>query len=176
MKAHRGVLMLAGLAALTACGVPIQSGAHFTQSWAPDRHMTFAWRDEVDRVVGDSRLLGNEVFHRALHEAVEWELSLRGIRYTENDPDILVHHHLTLADHVFETEVVDDYGEPVVETSVYEAGSLVVHLVDARNHDDLWVAWGQANVEPAFTSPDSMKQWVYAMVHEMFEDWPVPAR
>jgi hypothetical protein len=176
MKAHRGVLLAAGLLVLSACGVPIQSGAHFTQSWAADRHTTFAWRDEIDRVAGDSRLLGNQVFHRALHEAVEWELALRGIRYTENDPDILVHHHLTLADHVFETEVLDDYGDPTIETSVYEAGSLVVHLVDARSGDDLWIAWGQANVEPAFTGPDAMKHWVYDIVENMFDDWPVPSR
>jgi hypothetical protein len=62
------------------------------------------------------------------------------------------------------------------ETYVYEGGSLVIHIVDARTSDDVWVAWGQANVEPAFNSPDSMRRWVYNLVGRMFEDWPVPAR
>lgn len=173
MRAHRGILTLVGLAALSACGVPIQSGAHFTQSWAPDRQTTFAWEDESDRTVGDQRLDGNRFFHRKLHEAVEWELSLRGIRYSAVDPDLVIHHHLSLSDHVYETEVMDDSGEPVMETTVYEGGSLVLHIVDSGTHDDVWVAWGQANVEPAFVSPDAMEGWVYDLVGDMFDDWPV---
>lgn len=176
MKAHRGALWVIGLATLSACGVPIQSGAHFTPSWAPDSYATFAWRNEIDRVVGDSRLDGNQFFHERLHEAVEWELALRGVRYSENDPDILVHHHLSLADHSFETEVMDDEGASTVVTTTYESGSLVVHLVDARDGEDLWLAWGQANLEPALNSPESMRRWVYSLVGEMFEDWPVSAR
>lgn len=176
MKAYGGFLIVAGLAVLSGCGVPIQSGAHFTQDWAPDRQTTFAWRDEADRTVGDSRLAGNRFFHQKLHEAVEWELSLRGVRYDEVDPDLVIHHHLSLADHVYEAEVVDDSGATVTQTEVYEGGSLVLHIVDARNDEDVWVAWGQANVEPAFQSPASMERWVYDLVGEMFEDWPVSPR
>ena len=176
MKAHKVALLVLGLAALSACGVPMQSGAHFTESWAPERHTTFAWRDEIDRVVGDSRLEGNQFFHRRMHEAVEWELALRGIRFDESDPDILVHHHLSLADHSYETEVVDDMGEVTVQTGIYEEGSLVVHLQDAGNGDDLWISWGRANVEPALASPENMEDWVYDLVGNMFEDWPLAER
>lgn len=176
MRAHRGVLTLVGLAVLSACGVPIQSGAHFTQSWAPDRQATFAWEDEADRTVGDARLDGNRFFHQKLHEAVEWELSLRRIRYSERDPDLTIHHHLSLSDHAYESEVIDDSGTPVTETSVYEGGSLVLHIQDARSGEDVWVAWGQANVEPAFVSPDAMEAWVYDLVGTMFDDWPIASR
>lgn len=176
MKAHRGFLMVVGLGMLTACGVPIQSGAHFAQSWAPDRHATFAWEDSDDHTMGDSRLESNRFFHQKLHEAVEWELALRGIRYVEDNPDLTIHHHLSLADHVLESEVVDDSGATTVETSIYEGGSLVLHIEDAGTGEDVWVAWGQANVEPAFTSPDAMRSWVYDLVGAMFDDWPVAGR
>jgi hypothetical protein len=167
---------MVGVAVLSACGVPIQSGAHFTQNWAPDRQTTFAWEDEEDRTVGDQRLDGNRFFHQKLHEAVEWELSLRGIRYSESDPDLTIHHHLSLSDHMLESEVVDDSGTTVTETEVYEGGSLVLHIVDSRSGDDVWVAWGQANVEPAFVSPDAMEGWVYDLVGSMFEEWPLQER
>jgi len=177
MKANRwSLLMVALLPALTGCGVPIASGAHFSPGWEQGRTATFAWRDARDRIVGDSRLEGNEFFHQRLHEAVGWELSLRGIRYSETDPDLLIHHHLSLSDHVMESEVIDDAGEASTETYVYEGGSLVVHIVDARTGDDVWVAWGEANVEPAFQSPDAMRSWVYDMVGHMFDDWSVPPR
>jgi hypothetical protein len=156
--------------------VPIASGANFAPGWEPGRTETFAWRDARDRIVGDSRLEGNEYFHQRLHEAVGWELSLRGMRYTETDSDLLIHHHLSLADHVMEAEVIDEAGVSSMETYVYEGGSLVVHIVNARTGDDVWVAWAEANVEPAFASPDAMRRWVHEMVGHMFEDWPVPAR
>ena len=176
MKTNRWSLLVVALSALTACGVPIQSGANFASGWDPGRPYSFAWRDARDRIVGDSRLEGNEVFHQSLHEAVGWELSLRGMRYTETDPDLLIHHHLSLSDHVMESEVIDEAGVSSMETYVYEGGSLVVHIVNARTGDDVWVAWGEASVEPAFRSPDAMRGWVYNIVGRMFEDWPVPPR
>ena len=63
-----------------------------------------------------------------------------------------------------------------VATDVYEGGSMVVHIEDARTGEDVWVAWGQANVEPAFIGPENMRRWVYNLVGSMFDDWPVPPR
>jgi hypothetical protein len=176
MKALTGALVVVGLATLSGCGVPIASGSHFALELEPAAQPTFAWRDESDRIVGDSRLEGNRFFHQRLHEAVEWELSLRGIRYSENDPDLLIHHHLSLADHVMESEVIDDSGATTTESYVYEGGSVVMHIEDARTGEDVWVAWAQANVEPALRSPDAMRGWVYDMVGNMFSRWPVPPR
>lgn len=177
MSAKRSSLLAGSLISLLAgCGVPIQSGAHFAQAWQSAPRATFAWNDQADRIAGDSRLEGNRFFHERLHEAVEWQLSLRGIRYDENSPDLLIHHHLSLSDHVMETEVIDDAGVATTETDVYENGSVVLHIVERDTGDDLWVAWGQANIEPALVSPESMRKWVYDLVASMFKEWPVPPR
>jgi hypothetical protein len=176
MRVHGRHLLLAILLLLTACSIPIASGAHFPSGWEPGRTATFAWRDARDQITGDSRLEGNEFFHQRLHEAVGWELSLRGMRYTETDPDLLIHHHLSLSDHVSESQVIDEAGVISTEAYVYEGGSLVVHIVNARTGNDVWVAWAEADVEPAFTSPDAMRRWVQDMVGHMFDDWPIPPR
>jgi hypothetical protein len=162
--------------AFAGCGVPIQSGAHFAGSAEPPGETTFAWDDASDRTHGDARLEGNAFFHAQLHEAVEWELNLRGIRFSESNPTLLVHHHLSLADHELEREVVDESGYPNSETIVYEGGSIVLHLEDAQTHEDVWVAWAQANIEPALGSPAAMRSWVYNLVGKMFEDWAVSPR
>jgi len=176
MKAHRWFLLTGSLVALTACGVPIQSGSHFSRGLEPPRQATFAWEDEMDRTSGDSRLEANHFFHQKLHEAVEWELALRGVRFDATNPDWRIHHHLSLADHVFEQEVVDDSGASRIESDIYEGGSLVLHIENARTGEDVWVAWGQANVEPAFASPEAMQKWVYDLVGHMFDEWPVSPR
>lgn len=183
MRASVRVVSAAGLAmVLASCGVPIQSGAHFTQGWdpvsrgwSPTEPGTFAWHDEEDMTIGDARLRDNRFFHDRLHEAVEWELSLRGLRYDEAAP-LHIHHHFTLADHEMEREVVDEAGATSFETEVYEGGSVVLHVSDTRTGEDVWVAWAQANIEPAFIGPDAMRSWVYDIVAAMFSDWPVPSR
>jgi hypothetical protein len=162
--------------AATGCGVPIQSGSHFASGWRPSPRATFAWNDEADHTQGDVRLQDNAFFHARLHEAVEWELNLRGIRQTDSNAALLIHHHLSLANHELEREIVDESGNRRSETETYEGGSVVLHIVDVRTGEDRWVAWGQANIEPALTSPGAMRSWVYALVGEMFGNWPVPAR
>jgi len=163
-------------AAFAGCGVPIQSGAHFAGGADPTGEATFAWDDAADHTQGDARLEGNAFFHAQLHEAVEWELNLRGIRFSEANPTFLIHHHLSLADHVLEQEVIDESGYASSDTTIYEGGSVVLHIEDARTHQDVWVAWAQANIEPALRSPAAMRSWVYDLVGEMFEEWPVPQR
>jgi uncharacterized protein YndB with AHSA1/START domain len=174
MRSIPRVLLTAGLVlAASACGVPIQSGAHFGRAWQPGHRLTFAWNDEEDHTQGDPRLQDNRFFHARLHEAVEFELAMRGIRYDLDNPDILIHHHLSLADHDMEREIVDEAGTTTTQVETYEGGSVVVHLEDARTGDDLWVGWAQASIEVALVSPNAMRDWVYDLVGKMFEDWPV---
>lgn len=168
--------LLFALPLLAGCGIPIASGTYFSPGFEPATPTTYAWRDALDHVQGDSRLEGNEYFHERLHESVGWELSLRGFRYSEENPQLLIHHHLSLADQDIETEVLDEAGVPQTERYSFESGGLVVHIVDARTGDDVWVGWAEASVEPAFRSPDAMSDWVYDLVGKMFEAWPKPAR
>ncbi len=183
MRAPIRLLFTACLAlAVASCGVPIASdaffapGAFFSPDAAGSRGLTFAWNQESDQMMGDPRLQTNPFFEDRIHEAVEWELSLRGMRRVESSPDLFVHHHSTLADHVYVTDVVDDSGVTTSEVFSYEEGTIVVHLADPGSEEDLWVAWAAANVEAALAGPDDMRMWVYAIVEEMFKDWPVLGR
>ena len=167
---------------LASCGIPILADAYFAPgaSFAPEAEgssgITFSWDQELAQVVGDIRLQNNQFFEDRLHEAVEWELSLRGMRRAESSPDLLLHHHLTIADHTLVAEVTDESGEMTSDVYSYDEGTIVVHLADPGSGEDLWVAWAAANVEPALGGPENMRTWVYAVVTEMFKDWPVPVR
>jgi hypothetical protein len=152
------------------------SGSRFGTGADASTPLTFAWNQDRDLVVGDPRLQNNLFFEERLHEAVEWELSLRGFRRTDGDPDLLIHHHLTLADHELVEEIIDQEGYSRTEVYSFEEGTVAVHLVDARTGQTYWVAWGQANIEPALYGPDAMQEWVYDIVHQMFRSWSIPVR
>lgn len=160
--------------AFASCGVPITSGAQFSEGVEPTGALTFAFNDERDLAMGDPRLTNNQYFEDRLHEAIGWELGLRGIRPVDLDesPDLLAHHHLTLAQHEMVDEIIDAEGYSRTEVYSYEAGTLVIHLVDADTGGNFWVSWGQANIEAALTGPDQMRVWVYDIVRQMFATWP----
>lgn len=162
--------------ALAACGVPIMSGSQFASGADPSEPLTFAFNQSRDMAAGDPRLQNNQFFEDRLHEAIEWELGLRGIRHVEDSPDILVHHHLTLSDHDMVDQIIDEQGMSRTEVYSFEEANVVVHLVDAETGGNFWVGWAQANVEPALRGPDAMRGWVYDLVERIFANWTVPGR
>ena len=169
------------LAALTlvaaACSVPIQGAGNFETELDPEGHRTFAWDESRDREAGDDRLAENPFFEDRLHRAIETELLWRGIRHDSNDPDIRVHHHTTIRDHVLvprSVEEEDGAGYEGPEVYAQREGVVVVHLIDADTGEDLWVGWAQGELESAFVGPAAMSRWIRDIVSTMFEDWPGP--
>jgi hypothetical protein len=177
MRLRRRLVPLALLPLVVAsCGVPIVSGSRFGAGVEPSAPLTFFWNQDRDLVMGDSRLENNSFFEDRLHEAVEWELSLRGFRRTADSPDLLVHHHLSLADHDLVEEIIDQDGMSRTEVYSVEEGTVTVHMVDARTGQTFWVGFAQADIEAALRGPNQMETWVYGIVRRMFSNWPVPAR
>lgn len=177
------LLALAAAGFSTACGVPIRSGAHFNRTLDPGQRATFDWNQPEDHVIGDPRLEGNHFFEARLHEAIEWELALRGIQLhtplpghgesaVEGSPTFLVHHHLSLSDREYEQEMEDDAGNTRMRTFEFEEGAMAVHVVDAATGETVWLGWALADIEPALASPERMRSWVDDVVNEMFKSWP----
>jgi hypothetical protein len=162
--------------ALASCGLVIRYAASATPPIPADGDTTFGWNQEEDRIYGDPRLRNNRFFEDRLHEAIEWELSLRGIRHDESSPDLLVHHHLSLEDHAMLRQVTDDEGRTYTEADTYEAGTVMVHILDAKTKTNVWVAWAQADIQLALRGPENMRRWVYQLAGQMFKRWPVPER
>lgn len=175
MSVPRRFLMIAGVALVAAsCSVPIRGGGYFEPDVEMDRYETFSFEQTMDSPTRDSRLANNRFFEARLHEAVERELSWRGIHLDESDPDVYVHHHTSVADHVMVTEAVDEEGYPYEEVYEFEEGTVLVHLVDADTGEDLWLGWAQADIAPAFQNPAAMTEWIDELMEQMFADWPGP--
>lgn len=160
--------------AAASCGVPIRGGGYFEEDLDVSRYSTFAWDEERDTEIGDPRLEDNPFFEERLHQAVERELSRRGMRHDESSPALLVHHHLSVEDHVMVSEAVDESGYTTEEVYQYEEGTILVHLMDAETEENIWLGWAQSNIEPALGRPERMREWVDDLVARMFEEWPVP--
>jgi hypothetical protein len=173
MSARLMLLLTAGLVpALTSCGAAIRYGSYAPPAEDVLVGTTFAWNQQEDRVAGDPRLVNNRFFEDRLHEAIEWQLALRGLRLVDSSPDLLVHHHLSLEDHELSQEVIDESGYRSTEVFTYEQGTVVVHLTEAKTQRHVWLAWAQSDIEVALRSPENMRRWVYDIAAQIFEDWP----
>jgi len=173
---YRSILTLLLPFTLAACGMKVESGSRFASGTPPAPPLTFAWDQEGDWVGGDIRLENNPFFEERLHEAIEWQLALRGIHRGEGPTDLLIHHHLSLRDHDLVADVVTADGTTRQEPYSYEEGAVVVHVVDRRTGQDVWIGWSYASVEPALRGPEEMRKWVYAVVERMFRSWPALQR
>jgi hypothetical protein len=175
MKVQVRILLTTCLASsIASCGVSIQSESALTPGVDLGSLQTFAWDQEMDLPSGDPRLENNHFFLDRMHEAIEWELSLSGFRHDESSPDLLLHHHLTLADHGLPADsVIDDSGFVTTRPYSYEEGTVMVHAADPETSGS---RGGGPTSNQRLLSPDAMRTWVYSIVREMFRDWPVPGR
>ncbi len=177
--ANRGLLAVGVALITTACGIAMMAGADFRPNLDFGRYNTFGWDEAAVGRTGDVRLENNPFFEARLHEAIDRELSTRGIRYDESSPALLLHYHLSVGDHIEVYEADPESGYPASEfgagTEVlqYEQGTFVVHFIDAETNEDLWIGWAQGDIGAALADSRKMREWVNEAVALMFDDFPV---
>ena len=178
----RSVFAMVVLAlSVAGCGLGIAAGADYRPGTSFGGYTTYAWDDDAIRRGGDVRLENNPYFEEHLFVAVASALESRGIREAEADPDLLAHYHLSVEDHieVYEADPASGYppprpgAPPGTEVVQYEEGTFILHFVDARTGQNLWIGWAQGDIGRALTTSSAMEEWVDEAVENMFELFPM---
>jgi hypothetical protein len=180
MRFAKWILLAAGVSlGTTACGIATTVGADYDPTLDLGRYPTFAWDESAIIRTDDVRLENNPFFEERLFEAVEQALSEKEISYNESSPDLLVHYHLSVRDHIEVVATDPQFGDPPSEygegTEVlqYDQGTFVLHFVDAATDEDLWVGWAQGDIGAALKDSMKMREWVEDAVTKMLKDFPV---
>ena len=162
----------------TACGITMRAGADFEPDLDLGVYRSFGLDEAAISESGDARLQDNPFFQDRLLEAVERELSARGIHRDESSPEMMVHYHLTVEDHIEVYETDPQSGDPAspygsgTNVRQYEEGTFVIHFEDPGTHDYVWVGWAQGDMGRALTGAEEMRKWVDEAVTLMFEHLP----
>ena len=163
----------------TACGTALRAGADFEPDLDLGRYRTFGLDEDAVSGSGDVRLEESPFFENRLLDAIERELSARGVRRDESSPEMMVHYHLTVEDHIEVFGADPQSGLPASEYGIgtnvrqYEEGTFVIHFEDPGADEYIWVGWAQGDIERALTGPEAMREWVDEAVAKMFENLPV---
>lgn len=136
---------------LAACAVTTANW-YVDREFAMTRYQTYAWDPAMDMFTGDPRLDNNEFLDRRVRADVERELTRRGLTAVTDAPDLLVHYHVSitqqidlgLTDRPYECSHDEDCGP-----SIYDAGSLVIDLIDSHAKRLVWRGWAEGRLAGA---------------------------
>jgi hypothetical protein len=149
---------------LAACA-PITVRSYSERAFDIGRYRTYAWGPADIHGTGDPRLDNNEFFEARVRQQVERQLTLRGFEKTSAPPDLLVHYHASFSQKMDLADIDRQYPPCAAADCrpfVYDAGTLVVDLVDARANTLLWRGWAEGSMDGAIDN----QTWLEARVDD----------
>jgi len=162
---HRHVFGLALAAAVVAGAcAPITVHSVTGRDAQFETYRTYRWADEKARPTGDPRLDSNPFFEERLMSAAERGLAARGYEKSNGTAADLVLHFYANFTQTF--DVVEQSGAGYTTcancatSSVYEAGTILLDLVDARTNTLVWRSWAESSVDGAIDNQRHMEQLI----------------
>jgi hypothetical protein len=157
---------------LTACATTN------TQSYVPRAtdlglYRTYSWAPATQQATGDPRLDNNEFFGRRIEAAVDWQLAARGLKRAAAAPDVVVHYYASIKQEVN----ANGLDRPNVECEdcrpfVFDAGTIVIDLIDARTSRLIWRGWDEGTIDGAIDDQTSMERRVDESVARILGQLP----
>jgi hypothetical protein len=174
---------LAGrFAAIAAAAVTLSGCATMNVSSYVERgvdlgqYRTYDWAPAEQLATGDPRLDNSPFFQEQVQTAVERQLATRGFEKTAS-PDLLVHYHASVTQEIYisDGERREGYCEDC-KPEVYDAGTLLIDLVDARTNRLVWRGSARGSIDGVIDNQARMEQRVAEAVTRILDKLPLPPR
>ena len=176
MTLTRLTLVTVALSALTigACAT-MQVNSYVERGADVTRYRTYDWGPADTQATGDPRLDNNEFFRRRIQAQVDRRLGDLGFEIAAASPDLVVHYHASVAQEVN----ANGLDQPHVscedcEPFVYDAGTIVVDLVDARTRRLVWRGWAERSLDGAIDDQTLMERRIDDAIAKIMERLPRP--
>ena len=162
---------------LTACAT-MRVSSHVERGLDFSQYRTFDWGPADALPIGDPRLDKDPFFQDQVEGAIEKQMAARGFERSiaSEAPDVRIHYHASITRRLDVQEGdryarcdSDDCPARVIE---YEAGTLVVDIVDARTNRLIWRGWAQDSVESVLGNRDRLRRKIDESVTRMFVRLP----
>ena len=164
------------MATLAGCATSMTVSSHVEHGLDLSRYRTFDWGPADALPAGDVRLDRNPFFTDRVQGAVEKGLAARGFRLVaRGEPaDLLIHYHANIAQRLNVTHANpnDTYGycsqaDCPTDVVEYEAGTLVIDIIDAQTNTLIWRGWAQNSVKDLLGKQDVMAKTIDEAVTRM---------
>jgi hypothetical protein len=167
-------MALLGLA--TAGCATILVSSHVRRDVDFSRFRSFDWGPADALPTGDPRLDGDPVFKDYLQGAVERRLAEHGLALaTAGTPDLLIHYHANVTRRFDVNHVDQEYHDGTGNAggvTHYEAGTIVLDIIDASTNQLVWRGWAQEDLDGVIGNPRRMKAVIERAVGQMLDRLP----
>ena len=162
MNLRRRLIMLATIATLGAVAAgacaPITAHSFVPRGITFTQYRSFGWEPEASFPTGDPRLDNNPFFQTRIRTQAESQLEKRGFeKSTSPTADLMLHYHASVSQQL-DIAAADQKYRPCEDCepgSVFDAGTILLDLVDRRTNTLVWRGWAQTDLsriddQPAF--------------------------
>jgi hypothetical protein len=174
-----GRFFIAAVAALVLTGCATMNvSSHVERSIDFAQFHTYDWGPADALPTGDPRLDKNPFFHDYFQGAVEKQLAAKGFeKSASGTPDLLIHYHANVTRRFSVSGIHREYGPCTGDScqprlNEYEAGTLVLDIVDTRTNKVIWRGWAQQSVDGVIDNQDGMREYVTKGAARMMERFP----
>jgi hypothetical protein len=141
------------------------------------RYQRYTWGSADPFGTGDPRLDNNEIVQERIQAAIEKQLAARGFqKIASGSPEMLVHYHVSVEQRIDLTDKEPTVPCPECKPFIYDAGTLVVDLVDAGSNRVVWRGWSEGNVDGLVDNQRWLDEQLDETVTRIFEQLPRRAR
>lgn len=139
--------------AVTGCA-SMNVNAYTERGVELSRFHTYAWAPDAPAATGDPRLDSNPFFAERIRAEADRRLAARGFEKTST-PDLLVHYHASMTQRIDTKDLDRQYGsceKGDCRVEVYDAGTILIDLVDASTNQLVWRGWAEGSLEGLSTT------------------------
>jgi hypothetical protein len=163
------------LLGLTAAGCSaVTSGSYLRTEADLTRYTTFGWGAPDETPTGDPRLDSNPFFNDRVRAEIEGGLTTRGYTLAPSGAaDLVVHVHTSVSQEIDTQQFDQEYcTQGGCEAFVYDAGSLVVDLVDPAANTLVWRGWADSAFGDLINSQPAMERRIEESVTQILARLP----
>ena len=174
MRPFARVTVAAAAAALALAGCATTNIRSYTERGSEvGLYRTYAWGPPAVQTTGDPRLDNNRFFQERVEAAVELQLAARGFKKAGATPDLLVRYYASVEQQVN----ADGADRPFVACEdcrpfVFDAGTIVVDLIDARTKRLVWRGWEEGSIDGVINNQQVMEKRIDQAVARIIEQVP----
>lgn len=156
---------------LTGCA-STEVGSYVARGADLHSRRTYSWGPVEERSTGDPRLDNNPFFQQRVQTAVDAQLASRGFEKTASPPHFLVHFHASVAQEIQISPSEHGVACEECRPEVYDEGTLLIDLVDARTGLLAWRGWAKGGIDGVIDNQAWMEQRIDEAVARIMRELP----
>ncbi len=173
LSAAAPVIALAFLVMTAAGCATLHVNSYAARGMDPARYHTYTWSPTDPETTGDPRLDSNQFFDTRVRAEVDDQLAARGFeKAPASGPDLLVRYHMSVRQKIDVPRIDPTDPQDHGEVGVYDAGTLLIDLVDPRTDQLIWRGWAEGSMEGEIDSQEAMERRIDRAVTKILDRLP----